>query len=58
MVIERPEPTEGAPQHLYAKEGYDYAACREEAARQAYMVHDTVQHLHSTLLLTTERKRV
>jgi putative transposase len=39
VVIERPEPTEEAPQHLCADKGYDYAECREEAARQEYIAH-------------------
>ena len=39
VVIERPEPTGETPQHLCADKGYDYAACREEAARQAYIAH-------------------
>jgi IS5 family transposase len=39
VVIERPEPTDETPQHLCADKGYDYAECREEAARQEYIAH-------------------
>jgi putative transposase len=39
VVIERPEPTDATPQHLCADKGYDYAECREEAARQEYIAH-------------------
>jgi putative transposase len=39
VVVERPEPTEAAPQHLCADKGYDYAACHEEAERHGYIAH-------------------
>jgi putative transposase len=39
VVTERPEPTDEAPQHLCADKGYDYAECREEAARLEYIAH-------------------
>jgi putative transposase len=39
VVIERPEPTEEAPQHVCADKGYDYVEGREEAARQEYIAH-------------------
>jgi putative transposase len=39
VVLERPEPTAEAPQHVCADKGYDDAACREEAARLAYIAH-------------------
>ena len=39
VVLERPEPTAEAPQHLCADKGYDYAECREEAARLEYIAH-------------------
>jgi hypothetical protein len=39
VVIERPEATDETPQHLCADKGYDYAECREEAARQEYIAH-------------------
>ena len=39
VVLERPEPTEEAPQHLCADRGYDYSECREEAARLDYIAH-------------------
>src|ERR671924_1442260 len=37
VVLERPEPTAAAPQHLCADKGYDDAECREEAARLEYI---------------------
>jgi hypothetical protein len=33
VVLDRPEPTDEAPQHLCADEGDDYDKGREEAAR-------------------------
>src|SRR5919108_6072035 len=39
VVLERPEPTEEAPQHLCADKGYDYTECREDAARLDYVAH-------------------
>lgn len=30
-VLERPEPTEAAPQHVCLDKGYDYDACRQAA---------------------------
>jgi putative transposase len=37
VVLERPEPTEEAPQHVCADKGYDDTECREEAARLGYI---------------------
>lgn len=42
VVVERPEPSEEAPQHLGADKGYDYPACRQAAQRQGY-----IPHIHS-----------
>jgi putative transposase len=39
VVIERPEPTAEAPQHLCADKGYDFAICREEAKAHGYVPH-------------------
>ena len=39
MVIERPEPSQEAPQHLCADKGYDYAACYEQAVAHGYKPH-------------------
>jgi putative transposase len=39
IVVERPEPSEEAPQHLCADKGYDYPACRQAAQRQGYIPH-------------------
>ena len=39
VVLERPEPTEEAPQHLCADRGYDDTECREEAARLEDIAH-------------------
>jgi len=39
VVVERPEPTEEAPQHLCADKGYDYDDCRQEAESQGYIPH-------------------
>jgi putative transposase len=39
IVVERPEPSEEAPQHWYADKGYAYPACRQAAQRQGYIPH-------------------
>lgn len=39
VVVERPEPTEAAPQHLCLDKGYDYDACRQVAEQQDYIPH-------------------
>jgi putative transposase len=39
VVLERPEPTAEAPQHVCADKGYDYAEGREEAVRREYIAH-------------------
>ncbi len=39
IVIVRPEPSEGQPQHLCLDAGYDYPANREEAENHHYVPH-------------------
>ena len=39
VVVERPEPSEEAPQHLCADKAYDYPTCQQEAERQGYIPH-------------------
>ncbi len=39
VVIERPEPAEGAPQHLCLDEGYDSKGSREIAWERSYVSH-------------------
>jgi len=39
IVIARPEPSEGQPQHLCLDAGYDYPAKREEAENHHYLPH-------------------
>ncbi len=39
MVVERPEPTEEAPQHLYLDKGYDKQPAREVVERHDYQPH-------------------
>lgn len=38
-VLERPEPTEAAPQHVCLDKGYDYDACRQAAESRGYSPH-------------------
>mgnify|MGYP000082400705 CR=1 FL=1 len=38
-VIERPEPSPEAKQHLCADKGYDYDVCREEMEDRGYEPH-------------------
>jgi putative transposase len=42
VVVERPEPTEEAPQHVCLNKGDDYDACRQVAAQ-----HDDLPHIRS-----------
>jgi putative transposase len=39
VVVERPEPTEAAPQHVCLDKGYDYDECRQVAAQHDYIAH-------------------
>lgn len=39
VVVERPEPTEAAPQHLCLDKGDDDAVCRQVAEQHAYLPH-------------------
>jgi IS5 family transposase len=39
VVVERPEPTEAAPQHLCADKGYDYPDTRQQVASHGYIPH-------------------
>jgi putative transposase len=39
MVVERPEPTEEAPQHLCLDKGYDKQPAREVVERHDYQAH-------------------
>lgn len=39
IVIERPEPSEAAPQQLCADKGYDYPATREAVTDRGYIPH-------------------
>ena len=39
IVIERPEPTEQAPQHLWLEKGYDKQPAREVRERHRYIPH-------------------
>jgi putative transposase len=39
VVVERPEPTEAAPQHVCLDKGYDYDECRQVAEQHDYMPH-------------------
>lgn len=39
VVIQRPESTEGAAQHLCGDKGYDYTECRQEAHLHGYIPH-------------------
>jgi putative transposase len=39
IVVERPAPTEAAPQHLCLDAGYDYASVRDELAARGYTAH-------------------
>src|SRR5215212_9668781 len=39
MVVERPEPTEEAPQHLCLDKGYDKQPAREVVERHHYQAH-------------------
>src|ERR687896_41250 len=39
LVVERPEPSDEAPQHLCADKAYDYPACHQGAERQGYIPH-------------------
>jgi transposase len=39
IVVERPEPTEEAPQHLCLDKGYDYPAIRELVEAFGYTAH-------------------
>jgi putative transposase len=38
-VMERPEPTAEAPQHVCLDKGYDYDACRDEVKSRGYIPH-------------------
>lgn len=38
-VLERPEPTAEAPQHMCLDKGYDYDACRYETESRGYIPH-------------------
>ncbi len=39
VVVERPEPAEGAPQHLCLDKGYDNKGSREIARERSYVSH-------------------
>jgi putative transposase len=39
LVVERPEPSDEAPQHLCADKAYDYPAYHQRAERQGYIPH-------------------
>jgi putative transposase len=39
VVVERPEPTEAAPQHVCLDRGYDYDECRQVAEQHDYIPH-------------------
>ena len=39
VVVERPKPTEGAPQHLCLDKGYDNKGSREIARERSYVSH-------------------
>jgi putative transposase len=39
VVVERPEPTAAAPQHVCLDKGYDYEECRQVAERHEYIPH-------------------
>jgi putative transposase len=39
VVVERPEPTEAAPQHLCLDKGYDDDECRQVAEQRDYLPH-------------------
>ena len=39
VVVERPEPTEAAPQHVCLDKGDDYDACRQVAEQHDYIPH-------------------
>jgi putative transposase len=39
VVVERPEPTKVAPQHVCLDKGYDYDECRQVAEQHAYIPH-------------------
>jgi putative transposase len=39
VVVERPEPTEAAPQHVCLDKGYDDDECRQVAEQHAYLPH-------------------
>ena len=39
VVVERPEPTEAAPQPVCLDKGYDYDACRQVAEQHEYIPH-------------------
>jgi len=39
IVVERPEPTEAAPQHLCLDKGYDNKAAREVVEERNYVAH-------------------
>ena len=43
IPVERPEPTEDAPQHLGADKGYDYPSVREVVAAWGYTAHIPVK---------------
>lgn len=43
IPVERPEPTEEAPQHLCGDKGYDYPAVRELVATWGYTAHIPVK---------------
>ena len=39
VVVERPEPTAQAPQHVCLDKGYDYDECRQVAEQHEYIPH-------------------
>jgi putative transposase len=39
VVVERPEPTAKAPQHVCLDKGYDYDECRQVAEQHEYIPH-------------------
>ncbi len=55
VVIERPEPTEEAPQHLCLDKGYDNKGSREIARERSYVAH--IQRIGEEKLDEAREKR-
>ncbi|MFL6334553.1 MAG: IS5 family transposase [Pyrinomonadaceae bacterium] len=54
IMVERPAPTEGAPQHLCGDKGYDFADVREGLTERGYTAHIPVR---GTPAFTGKRRR-